>query len=322
MFRSNLKRKRIYMENYNSTIRWLLKGDPSICWQTLRDLMEVPRKEYEAEQSKIPKIGWGAKLLVKQDPNGSWGGGLYSPKWISTTYSLLLLKKLGLKAKHHQALKGCELLIEKGFYNDGGIAFSKSWGRGETCITGMVLSMLCYFKFHDSRNIKLAEHLLEHQMKDGGWNCQKYKGATHSSVHTTISVLEGLREFEKNETQLTSDVQAAQQKGREFLLEHQLYRSSRTGRIINPVFTRFSFPSRWHYDILRALDYFQECNASKDNRMTDAIEIVMKKQKKNGRWLLQNRHPGKVFFEMEKTGKPSRWNTLRALRILKWWEKV
>lgn len=305
----------------NKTLNWLLDGDPSIRWQTLRDLSETPVDEYEKVRAEIAVQGWGAELLSKQDPSGTWAGGLYSPKWISTTYSMLLLRRLGLQPEHPQALKGCALLIDKGFYQDGGIAFSKSWGRGETCVTGMVLSILSYFHYQDERISRLVEHLLEHQMEDGGWNCQSYKGATHSSFHTTISVLEGLREFEKTFNEKTAEVQKAQQTGREFLLQHRLFRSSRTGEIVKPVFTRFSFPPRWHYDILRVLDYFQECNAERDNRLIDAIEIVHKKRKKDGRWLLQSHHPGKVFFDMEKVSEPSRWNTLRALRVLKWWNK-
>ncbi|MBC8183671.1 hypothetical protein H8E88_21470 [candidate division KSB1 bacterium] len=305
----------------NKTLNWLLDGDPSIRWQTLRDLSNAPVNEYEKVRAEIAVQGWGAELLSKQDPSGTWAGGLYSPKWISTTYSMLLLRRLGLQPEHPQALKGCALLIDKGFYQDGGIAFSKSWGRGETCVTGMVLSILSYFHYQDERISRLVEHLLEHQMEDGGWNCQSYKGATHSSFHTTISVLEGLREFEKTFNEITAEVQKAQQTGREFLLQHRLFRSSRTGEIVKPVFTRFSFPPRWHYDILRVLDYFQECNAERDNRLIDAIEIVHKKRKKDGRWLLQSHHPGKVFFDMEKVSEPSRWNTLRALRVLKWWNK-
>lgn len=305
----------------NKTLNWLLDGDPSIRWQTLRDLSNAPVDEYEKVRAEIAVQGWGAELLSKQDPSGTWAGGLYSPKWISTTYSMLLLRRLGLQPEHPQALKGCALLIDKGFYQDGGIAFSKSWGRGETCVTGMVLSILSYFHYQDERISRLVEHLLEHQMEDGGWNCQSYKGATHSSFHTTISVLEGLREFEKTFNEKTAEVQKAQQTGREFLLQHRLFRSSRTGEIVKPVFTRFSFPPRWHYDILRVLDYFQECNAERDNRLIDAIEIVHKKRKKDGRWLLQSHHPGKVFFDMEKVSEPSRWNTLRALRVLKWWNK-
>ncbi|MDZ7342144.1 MAG: hypothetical protein ONB27_12380, partial [candidate division KSB1 bacterium] len=162
-------------------------------------------------------------------------------------------------------------------------------------------------------------HLLAHQMPDGGWNCDSYKGATHSSFHTTISVLEGLREYEKFQPQNFERIQQAQQQGREFLLVHGLFKSHRTGQVVRADFTRFSFPPRWYYDILRALDYFQECQAGKDGRLADAIDIVLKRQTTEGKWLLQNRHPGRTFFEMEQVGEPSRWNTLRCLRVLKWW---
>lgn len=309
------------MINQNSIIQWLLKGDPSIRWQTLRDLTDMPINECEKEQNNIANKGWGAKLLSKQNSNGTWGYGLYTPKWISTTYTLLLLRRFGLSPRHPQAFKGCALLLDNGFYHDGGINYFSSLNHSETCVTGMILSILCYFQYKDKRINRLVDHLLEQQMKDGGWNCQSYRGASHSSFHTTISVLEGLREFEKNSNGMIFKIQEAQQKGREFLLAHRLFRSSRTGEIVLPALTRFSFPPRWHYDILRALDYFQECGVKKDERLLDAIEIVNKKCKKDGRWLLQNRHPGKVFFEMERVGEPSRWNTLRALRVLNWWEK-
>ncbi len=309
------------MINQNSIIQWLLKGDPSIRWQTLRDLTDMPINECEKEQNNIANKGWGANLLSKQDSNGVWGSGLYSPKWISTTYTLLLLRRFGLSPRHPQAFKGCALLLDNGFYYDGGINYFRSLNHSETCVTGMILSILCYFQYKDKRINRLVDHLLEQQMKDGGWNCQSYRGATHSSFHTTISVLEGLREFEKNSNGMIFKIQEAQQKGREFLLAHRLFRSSRTGEIVLPALTRFSFPPRWHYDILRALDYFQECGVKKDERLLDAIKIVKKKRKKDGHWSLQNRHPGKVFFEMERIGEPSRWNTLRALRVLNWWEK-
>lgn len=308
------------MPKQNPTIQWLLEGDPSIRWQTLKDLIGETKNKIDLERQKVATHGWGAKLLSKQDATGMWGKGLYSPKWISTTYTLLLLRRLGLPPKNPQALKGCSLLIDKGFYHDGGIAFSSSWKKSETCVTGMVLSILAYFLYQDARVDKLVEHLLNQQMNDGGWNCQSYKGATHSSFHTTILVLEGLREYEKNNDKLISKIQQAQARGREFLLVHKLFRSHRTGKIVSPAMTRFSFPPRWHYDILRALDYFQEYNADRDERLTDAIKIVKKKCKKDGRWLLQNKHPGRTFFEMEKVGEPSRWNTLRSLRVLRWWE--
>jgi len=306
------------MGEINSIIQWLLDGDPAIRWQTMRDLTGANSGEVEQQRQRIAESGWGAQLLALQDRAGTWANSLYSPKWISTTYTMLLLRRFGLAPKHPQAIKACQLLLDRGLYHDGGINYFASLNHSETCVTGMILSLLAYFHFKDDRIHLLAEHLLNQQMPDGGWNCQSYKGATHSSFHTTISVLEGLWEYEKFTTKNNNEVGKAQEKGREFLLIHRLFRSHRTGEVANPAFTRFSFPPRWHYDILRALDYFQECRAERDDRLLDAIEIVKKKRKNDGKWVLQNRHPGRTFFEMEKVGEPSRWNTLRALRVLKW----
>ena len=186
----------------------------------------------------------------------------------------------------------------------------------------MVLSILSCFEHADDRLDTLADYLLGEQMPDGGWNCQRDYGATHSSVHTTISVLEGLRLYELHRGRNAQAVRAAQRRGCEFLLVHRLFRSDRTGEIIKPIFLRFSFPPRWHYDILRALDYFQAVNAPRDARLAEAIEIVRRSQREDGRWPLQNRYRGKTYFELERLGMPGRWNTLRALRVLKWWERT
>ena len=304
----------------NSTIVWLLRGDPAIRWQVLRYLLDADPVAVDTERNLVAQKGWGAKLLALQETHGQWGGGIYSPKWTSTTYTMLLLRRMGLPSQHPQAQKACRLLLEKGYYHDGGINYSASIHHSETCITGMILSILSYFRYPDDRVNQLVEHLLDQQMKDGGWNCQSYKGATHSSFHTTISVLEGLQKYEKFSNKNTSEISEAQERGREFLLAHRLFRSHRTGEVVNPVLTRFSFPPRWHYDILRALDYFQDVKAKRDPRLVDALSIVKKKRKRDGFWVLQNRHPGRTHFELEKTGSPSRWNTLRALRVLRWWE--
>ena len=302
----------------DSIIGWLLDGDPAIRWQTLRDLAGADERLVARERGKIARTGWGSRLLARQDPQGTWGGGLYSPKWTSTTYTMLALRDCGLPAGNRQARKGCRLLLEHGMRRDGGINYGRS-AQSETCITGMVLSILSYFEHDDDRLDEIAAHLLERQMPDGGWNCA-LPAATHASVHTTINVLEGLRHYELFRTRLVAAVRGAQQRGREFLLAHRLFRSHRTGQIIKPAFVRFSFPPRWHYDILRGLDYFQSVGAARDARLQEAIEIVRRARKGGDRWPLQNRHDGRTYFEFERAGGPSRWNTLRALRVLKWWE--
>lgn len=310
--------------NRDPVSRWLLDGDPAIRWQALRDVVGAAESTVERAQRKVAREGWGADLLARQDPEGTWAGGrssdggLYSPKWISTTYTMLLLRDFGLPASNRQARKACALLLDGGLQRDGGINYG--WrGRSETCITGMVLSILSHFECDDDRLDTIAEHLLRQQMTDGGWNCRRDLGATHASVHTTISVLEGLRHYEVHRGRRVRAVQAAQRRGREFLLVHRLFRSHRTGEIIKPVFIRFAFPPRWHYDVLRALDYFQAASAPRDPRLADAIEIVQSTRRSDGRWSLQHRWKGKTYFELERLGAPSRWNTLRALRVLKWW---
>lgn len=313
----------------DGAIQWLLDGDPAIRWQALRDLVGAAERTIERQRKQVARGGWGARLLATQDPEGTWAGGLasdgglYSPKWISTHYTMLMLRDFGLPANNRQAQKACTLLLDRGLQKDGGINYgiwAKWTGRSETCVTGMVLSILSYFEYDDDRLDTIANHLLEQQMPDGGWNCRRPHGATHASVHTTILALEGLRLYELHRGRKLRAVRAAQRRGREFLLVHRLFRSDRTGEVIKPVFIRFAFPPRWHYDILRALDYFQAVNAPRDRRLAEAIDIVRCSQREDGRWPLQHSWKGKTYFELERLGAPSRWNTLRALRVLKWWD--
>ena len=256
----------------DAVVRWLLDGDVAIRWQVLRDLVGAPESAVGRERQKVAREGWGARLLALQDPEGTWDGGLYSPKWTSTTYTMLLLRDCGLPPSNPQARRACSLLLDNGLRSDG------------------------------------------------GWNCRRPHGARHSSVHTTISVLEGLRLYGLSRRRMTGDVQSAQGRGREFLRIHRLFRSHRTSRIIKSEFTRFSFPPRWHYDILRALDHFQVAGAPRDPRLSEAMAIVRRRRRSDGRWPLQNYYKGKSHFVLERLGAPSRWNTLRALRVLKWWE--
>ncbi|MFB3922396.1 MAG: hypothetical protein ACE145_11780 [Terriglobia bacterium] len=308
------------MSETDSTVQWLLEGDPAIRWQTLRDLAGASDRAVQREQSEVAEEGWGARLLERQEASGRWTRGIYTPKWTSTTYTIVLLHSLGLPPEHPQALKGCRVLLDKGESADGGFNCWKGLKHSETCVTGMILGAAAYFRLKDDRLHRYADYLLGQQMKDGGWNCRSYWGATHSSMHTTILALEGLLEYERYTSRNAAAVREVQDRGREFLLRHRLFKSHRTGKVIKPEWTRFSFPPRWHYDVLRGLDYFRACNAPRDERLMDAVEIVRQRRRPDGRWILQNRYPGKTFFEMERVGQPSRWNTLRALRVLKWWE--
>lgn len=310
-----------FQKKHNQQINWLPDGDPSIRYQTFRDLLNADETEISKERQRIVEQGWGKRLLDLQDENGTWSNALYSPKWTSTFYTLLLLKRFGT-GKTEQTENACRILLDNGFYpQDGGINYWKTWKQGECCVTGMLLSMLCHFQIGDDRLPRIVEYLLSEQMEDNGWNCERYRGATHSSFHTTISVLEGLWEYEKTNPNgdVLQAVQAKQNEGIEFLLQHHLYKSNTTWKPVDLKMTKLSFPPRWHFDIIRCLDYFQEKKINKDERMLDGIKLLGTKQTPDGYWKLEIKYPAKIFFDMEKVGKASRWNTLRALRILKWW---
>jgi hypothetical protein len=295
-------------------VDWLLGGDASIRWQTLRDLTGASDRTWQREQRKVGREGWGARLLALQDGDGRWAGGLYTPKWTSTTYTLLLLRDLGLAPGNPQAVRACRLLFDAGFWSDGGInLYPRKWPRSETCVTSMVLSMARWFELDHARVEQVSRHLLAAQMPDGGWNCRAtpgYGGATHGSFHTTILALEALLGWPGGAE--------ARARGEEFLLAHRLFRSHRTGKIAKAEFTGLHFPPRWHYDVLRGLDYFRAVNAKYDARLDDALELVAGRRHADGLWRLVKGYPGRVFFEMEEPGQASRWNTLRALRVLRW----
>jgi hypothetical protein len=313
---------------YAETVDWLLAGDPAIRWQTLRDIVGADARTVARERKRVATEGWGARLLAEQNGRGEWArgesgdGGMYVPKWISTTYTMLLLRDLGLESTNAQAAKACTVLLDRGLQPDGGIGYG-AWAerakRGETCITGMVLSILSHFGYDDARLDTVATHLLHEQMDDGGWNCRRGSGATHSSMNTTISALEALCVYEARGRNLRA-IRAAQRRAREFLLVHRLFRSHRTGNVIKSEFMRFTFPPRWHYDVLRALDHFQSVGAPRDKRLAESIELVRKRRRADGRWPLEYKYAGKTYFDMERVGEASRWNTLRALRVLRWWD--
>jgi hypothetical protein len=304
-----------------SVLDWLLDGDPSIRWQTLRDLADARPKTVETERRKVAGSGWAGRLLSLQDQGGLWAGGLYNPKWKSTAYTMLLLRDLGVPGDDPRIRLACKRLLDNGLHRDGGINYSFSMDCGETCVTGMVLSILSRFGYPDDRVRLLTDYLLKEQMPDGGWNCRRHKGATHSSFHTTINALEGLHEYERRQAKNAGRIAGAQAGAREMFRAHRHFRSHRTGRIVDGKMTRISYPPRWRYDVLRGLDYFQASGVKPDQRDSEAVELILKKRSKDGTWPLQNRHSGKTFFELETVGKPSRWNTLRALRVLKWFEK-
>ena len=300
----------------NNLINWLLEGDVSIQYQVYRDLLNEDRKDI---QKKIAFEGWGAKFLSKQNPDGHWGQRFYQPKWTSSHYSILDLRNLCISPENQQIKEVVDRIAVEEKSQDGGINPHTELQCSDVCINGMFLNYACYFKTAESKLKSVVDFLLSQIMKDAGFNCRSNRsGAVHSSLHSTISVLEGITEYEVNGYKYKlSELRKAKKSALEFILLHQLFLSDRTGEIIHKDFLKLSYPSRWRYDILRALDYFQYSNTKWDQRMEPAIQVLLKKRKKDLTWNVQAKHPGKVHFDMEKAGKSSRWNTLRALRVLK-----
>jgi hypothetical protein len=304
----------------SAAVAWLLEGDAAVRWQAMRDLLDYQEPGWVTERDRVAGEGWGRRLLEFQDPEGTWRRSIYG-KWNGTHYTLLLLRGLGLAPGNPAALRGAEVLLRAGLQPDGGINYGTGRpAHSETCITGMALAICAHFGVPSERLASLFEHLMRVQTPDGAWNCQWTRGSKHGSFHTTINVLEGLMEFGHSSPRHREAALMAQAQGREFLLAHRLFRSHTTGAVVNSSLTRFSFPSYWYYDVLRALDYFQAAGAPKDERLRDAIDLLQKRRQVDGSWLLQNRHPGPVWFELEPVSRPSRFNTLRCLRVLRWWQ--
>jgi hypothetical protein len=303
-------------ESRRSILDWLLDSDPSIRWQVLRDLMHESGEVVASERSRIASEGWGAQLLALQDPDGTWGGAAFLwPGWLSTQDTLQLLRDLGLNLTSERARRAIGLVRD---HCTWGPEFGDSpffEGEVEPCINGRALATGAYFGVASDR---LLDRLLHEQLEDGGWNCEA-PPSTRSSFNSTICVLEGLLEYEKAKGD-TPAVTDARLRGQEYLLERRLFRSRSTGEVIDPAWTQFSFPTRWHYDVLWGLDYLRKAGVEPDPRVEEAIDLVKAKQGGDGRWPLENPHAGKVYFEMEDgAGRPSRWNTLRALRVLDWY---
>lgn len=298
-------------------VDWLLDGDVSIQYQVHRDLLRMDDTALAPLQRRIEDEGWGSRYLDLQNPNGHWGRGFYQPKWTCTHYTLLDLVSLCVPRENSKARRSVQMMFDTRTSADGSINYARTNVPSDVCINGMALLCASYFGSEDPRLHGIVDYLLRVQMPDDGWNCEYLRGATHSSVHTTVSVLEGLHEYQTaGHTHRQDDVLQARARAVEFLLRHRLFLSDRTGEVINKRFLMLSFPPRWHYDILRALDHFQAAGVPYDERMSPALSVLARKRRADGTWPLQSRHPGQVHFEMEKVGGPSRWNTLRALRVM------
>ena len=300
-----------------AVIRWLLDSDPSIRWQVMRDLTKEPDVLVVAERQRVATEGWGAQLVALQGPDGMWGGDFFPAKWASTMYALLLLRDMGLDPTSEQARKAVSLVRHKVTW---GQEFNNSpffEGEVEPCINGRVLSLGAYFGGASDR---LVDRLLSEQLEDGGWNCEA-PPSRRSSFHTTICVLEGLLAYEKAKG-ASPAVTEARHRAHEYLLVRRMFRRLSTGEVISREWLRFSYPPTWYYDVLRGLDYLRSAGVEPDERVVEAVTLVARKQHQNGRWPLQNPHLDQVSFVMEgPAGTASRWNTLRALRVLDWYSR-
>jgi hypothetical protein len=296
-------------------IDWLLDADPSLRWQVMRDLTDTPAEIVAAERSRVASEGWGPRLLDQQRPDGQWGDGIATPFWWSNMYTLVFLRDLGIDPASERARAAIDLVREHVTWGPwhGDSPFFE--GEVEPCINGRVVALGAYF---GERSDRLVDRLLSEQLADGGWNCEAERGSVRSSFHTTICVLEGLLAFEQA-FGAAAPVTNARRRAQEYLLERRLLRRLSTGEIIERAWTEFAFPTLWHYDVLRALDYLRAAGVRPDARVDEAVAIVLERRQDDGRWLLDVRHRNTLHEELAgNVGAPNRWVTLRALRVLDW----
>jgi hypothetical protein len=315
-----------------TVLDWLLDSDPAIRWQVLRDLVDAPADLVAAERARVATEGWGARLLALQGEDGQWEGGALFPArhaqshsgeegggqpWTATAYSLEGLYEFGIDPQRQKVRQAVAQVREHCRWEHARQPFFS--GEVEPCINGMVVLLGVYFG-QDVDGV--VARLIGEQLDDGGWNCEVENGSVRSSFHTTIRVLEGLLAHERATGGSAGSI-AARRRGEEYLLERNLFRRKSTGEVVDPAWLQFSFPPRWHYDVLRALDYFRAAGDPPDPRIGEGMELLRFKQQPYGTWLLENTHPGAVHLAVDDgDGRPSRWNTLRALRVLRWYDKL
>ena len=310
-----------------TVLDWLLDSDPAIRWQVLRDLVHAPAEVVAAERARVATEGWGARLLALQGEDGQWAGGACFPAegwpdrsegqpWTSTLPTLQLLHDFGIDPSSDRVRRAVALVRDHCRWEHAGQPFFS--GEVEPCINGRTVTLGTHFG-QDVEGV--VARLLGEQLEDGGWNCEAENGSVRSSFATTINVLEGLWAHERATGGSAASI-AARRRGEEYLLERRLFRRKSTGEVAKSAWLQCSFPNRWHYDVLRALDYFRAVGEAPDPQMGEAIDLLRSKQQPDGTWLLENTHRGKVHFPLEDgDGRPSRWNTLRALRVLNWHER-
>ena len=321
------------MSEHAPVIAWLLDSDPSIRWQVMRDLLDAPSSQWQAERALVATRGWGARLLACRDEDGQWAGGAFVPAafdprewaergqpWTATSFCLSQLREFGLDPASPEARRTVELIGANSRWEEGGQPY---WdGEVEECINGRTVADGAYFGIDVS---PLVSRLVSERLEDGGWNCERCRGSVRSSFASTINVLEGLLEFEAA-TGGTSRSREVRASGEEYLLARHLFRRLATGDPADMQFLQMSHPNRWHYDFLRALDYFRRAGqitaADPDPRLAEAVEQLKARRLADGAWPLDRVPRGRSWFAIDAgPGEPSRWITLRAMRVLRWWER-
>ncbi|PJI84710.1 squalene cyclase [Luteimicrobium subarcticum] len=328
----------------DEVVGWLLEGDPAVRWQVLRDLLDAPEDVWRAERARVATEGWGARLLALQDDDGLWAGGAFFPSgftrrqwedegqpWTATAWAVHDLRDLGLDPASDAARRTVRLVGANARWDEGDQPF---WdGEVEECINGRTLADGCWFGVDMSA---LAERLAGEVQPDGGWNCERAEGSVRSSFDSTINVLEGLAAFEAA-TGGTAATRAARRSGEEFLLARGLFRRASTGEPADPSYLLLHHPARFHHDVLRGLDHFRVAAAldraapdgashavpdpRPDPRLAGAVDVLRGKRRPDGRWALERELRGRTWFGVEDgVGEPSRWLTMQALRVLRWWD--
>lgn len=310
---------------------WLLDSDPALRWQVQRDLLAADAAIWQPTRAKVATEGFGAKLLALQDDDGQWAGGAFFPKdfdfeqqegggqpWTATTWTLNTLREWGLDAS---VLAGtAELLRANSRWEYDNLPY---WdGEVDCCINAYTLANGAWLGTDVSG---IAQWFVEHQMADGGWNCEWVEGSTRSSFHSTLNTLKGLLYYESS-IGGSDELKAVRQAGEEYLLSRKLLKRAATDELIGPWATRFAYPFRWVYSVMNAVEHFRATSslssAVPDSRLSEAVELIRAARQADGTWLQEFRHPGQVWFDVDvPPGESSKWLTLYGTRILAWWDQ-
>ena len=318
--------------------QWLLEEDnPSVRYLTLTDILDRPEKDPEVKKAKsdIMKTGAAAEILDTQNKDGYWGDPkkFYTAKYKGTVWQLLILAELGADGNDGRVKKGCEFIMANSQdLESGGFAINTSvkLGGGRhseviPCLTGnMVYSFVRLGHLEDPRVQRGIEWVAKYQRFDDGvksaptgWPYDKFGMCfgRHTCHMGAVKSLKALAEIPAEKR--TNAVKQALENGAEYMLIHHIHKKSHDlAKVSKPGWLRFGFPLMYQTDALEILGILTDLGYS-DERMQEAIDIVISKQDAQGRWKLENTFNGQLLVDIERKGKPSKWVTLNALRVLK-----